>query len=566
MGSEEWRRKQKKQKPSGTLADWADSNGVPKRVAGLIADGEATARVVEILKKYRARGATLSSAQRTSLVAELNGAGQWSGTAGRKASPPEPSRSSRADGTARPRSYAAVAAGTAADVAVLRAEIAALKVAAAAGPAETRPPRRAWRIARRVNSAAATDAVTPAPSSTAPGRRAKRVALAETEPSEIAVEAEEEELCEEAGWICTSCMATHRSLTRKCRICLLPRAPAAAPAASTTALSGEEAAKKRTDLQTCIAYMLTCGAKPDAIAAMQASLALLDKPVAAPPLPDLLEQHAAATAADVDAANYEKALRNRGCELMAKMEEAQADVAAHAIAYGKAQQRCRDAAIQMAAVQRAVGAQGTTTGPAVARAAPAVPAQAAVLETVRCTVDASFAQEVETLNSPGAEEDIQLEMKAYEERWGCTRANFPMARYLAERTAAMRKVVTGVAPVKPEDGSLPAEPIPTMAATATNVAKAPPARPTAAPTAGGAGGESLLPKRGSPKEGTRLPDRNSIKTESLNETSRTQVAKESCSKAQRDEERDAMLARHRREFEDLTTEAEADRLDVGATP
>ena len=127
-------------------------------------------------------------------------------------------------------------------------------------------------------------------------------------------------------------------------------------------------------------------------------------------------------------------------------------------------------------------------------------------------------------------------MKAYEERWGCTRANFPMARYLAERTAAMRKVVTGVAPVKPEDGSLPAEPIPT------------------------------IPKRGSPKEGTRLPDRNSIKTESLNETSRTQVAKESCSKAQRDEERDAMLARHRREFEDLTTEAETDRLDVGATP
>ena len=81
MGSEEWRRKQKKQKPSGTLADWADSNGVPKRVAGLIADGEATARVVEILKRYRARGATLSSAQRTSLVAELKGAGQWSAAA-----------------------------------------------------------------------------------------------------------------------------------------------------------------------------------------------------------------------------------------------------------------------------------------------------------------------------------------------------------------------------------------------------------------------------------------------------------------------------------------------------
>ena len=51
------------------------------------------------------------------------------------------------------RSYAEVAASAATDMAALRAENAALKAAAAAGPAEARPPRRARRIARRVNFA-----------------------------------------------------------------------------------------------------------------------------------------------------------------------------------------------------------------------------------------------------------------------------------------------------------------------------------------------------------------------------------------------------------------------------
>ena len=141
MGSEEWRRKQKN--ASTPLATWADNNGVPPRIAGLVADGEASAKVVDILKKGRAIGATLSSAQRTALMGQLRGAGQW-----------------HKDDTDAP-AYGA---------------------------------RRKPAAARRVNSAATTDAVTPAPSSTAPGRRAKRVALAETEPAEIAVEAEEDEL------------------------------------------------------------------------------------------------------------------------------------------------------------------------------------------------------------------------------------------------------------------------------------------------------------------------------------------------------------------------------------
>ena len=195
-----------------------------------------------------------------------------------------------------------------------------------------------------------------------------------------------------------------------------------------------------------------------------------------------------------------------------------------------------------------MGAQGTASGPAVACAAPAVPAQAVVLETVRCTVDASFAQEVETLSSQSAEEAIQLEMKAYEERWGCTRATFPMARYLAVRTAGVRRVVTGVAPSMSEGVSLPTESSPPMASADASVVRAPPAKPTAAPA----------------KEGSRLPERSSIKAESVNVTSRTQVAKELCSKAQAKEGRNAGLDRRRSEVGNPAEESD-DLSDNGSS-
>ena len=271
--------------------------------------------------------------------------------------------------------------------------------------------------------------------------------LAETEPSEIPVEASEEELSQEAGWICTRCAATHRGRPRKCRICLFARAPAAAPAASPARLSAEEVAKKRAELQACIACMLSCGAKPNAIADMQATLALLDKPMTPPPQPDLLEQLAEATAAEAAAVEYENALFSKGCELQVKLEEAQADVAALTVAYRKAQQQSTEAAIKMAAVRCAVGAQGTTTGPAATPVAPAAPAQA----TFMATVDATLARELEALNSQGAEERIRLEMKTFAARVGCTMDDFPMTRYLTERAAGMRLAVTGVTSVKPAD-------------------------------------------------------------------------------------------------------------------
>ena len=375
--------------------------------------------------------------------------------------------------------------------------------------------------------------------------------LAETEPSEIPVEASEEELSQEAGWICTRCAATHRGRPRKCRICLFARAPAAAPAASPARLSAEEVAKKRAELQACIACMLSCGAKPTAIADMQATLALLDKPMTPPPQPDLLEQLAEATAAEAAAVEYENALLSKGCELQVKLEEAQADVAALTVAYRKAQQQSTEAAIKMAAVRCAVGAQGTTTGPAATPVAPAAPAQA----TFMATVDATLARELEALNSQGAEERIRLEMKTFAARVGCTMDDFPMTRYLTERAVEMRLAVTGVTSVKPEDRPLPAEPFPPMAVMAASVAKAPLARPAVAPSESGASGESLLPKRDPLKEGTRLPAQVRV--------SPTQEAREARGKHQREEERQARMARRRDEEERDEAEAVADLSEIG---
>ena len=320
------------------------------------------------------------------------------------------------------------------------------------------------------------------------------------------------------GWSCTSCTATRRGQPRKCRICQQSRTPAAVPAASPAALSVEELAAKRAGLQACISSMQTYGAMPAAIAERQAALALLDKPIAPPPQPGLSEQLAAATAAETAALAYESALVDKGRELQAKVAEAQADVAALGIALGKAQQQIKEAANKLTAVRRAVGAQDQTAGPAAAPAAPAAPAHATIL----AAVDATFARQLEALGAPGAEEEIRREMETFAALWGCTLQNgFSMTRYLATRAAAVREELAGAATSETRT--------PAMAATAPGIAKAPAARPAARPAAapaeGGAGGES------------RLPARDSCKHESISETSRTHVAKETCAKAQREAER-----------------------------
>ena len=73
MGNEEWRRKMKKAK--ATLATWCDNNCNNPKIAGLVVDGEASSKVVDILKQCRTAGEKLNSAQRTAMEGQLKGAG-----------------------------------------------------------------------------------------------------------------------------------------------------------------------------------------------------------------------------------------------------------------------------------------------------------------------------------------------------------------------------------------------------------------------------------------------------------------------------------------------------------
>ena len=405
-----------------SLAEWCDNNLPSSRfakLAWLVEKGKATAGVVAILKRYQKHGATLGAALRRVLEKDLDGAGDW-GTA---ASPPEPSRSMKAGGAVADR------------VRVLEKHL-----AAAAAELASRPPLQRGRSGgrapegrekggsrgqggrgqaeyrRRADASAAAEGVYTVVKrrrlkakkqrpGAVPATAAPMVAAAD-----IAVEAEDEVLPAVAGWVCACCKSARWSLTRKCRVCIRPRVPPAAPAAPPAGVSGEEIAAKRAKLTECIARMVECGAKPDNVAPFQAELALLSKPVATPPQPDLVAMLAAATAADDEATVYLAALLNRGIELTARLAAAEADVEAHGIAVAKAHEQGRVVAAQMDAVKRAV-AQGSATGPAGHCDAPAVPAQAAVLETVRSTVDVIFAQRLEAWNSPDS--GVQQEFRKH---------------------------------------------------------------------------------------------------------------------------------------------------------
>ena len=88
MAGEGWRRK-KTRVSAPPLATWAGDNGLSKRLAGLISDGEATPLVVEIVKRFRAtHGATLTSVANAKMMKELDAAGHWGG---KRAAPHEAS-------------------------------------------------------------------------------------------------------------------------------------------------------------------------------------------------------------------------------------------------------------------------------------------------------------------------------------------------------------------------------------------------------------------------------------------------------------------------------------------
>ena len=235
---------------------------------------------------------------------------------------------------------------------------------------------------------------------------------------------------------------------------------------------------------------------PDAVADLRAKVALLSKPVAAAPLPDLVAMLAAATAADEEAQVYLAALLDKGARLAVRLAEAEADVESHGTAVGKAHDHIRAVAAQMEEAKRAI-TQGSAVGPAGSCDAPAVPAQAAMLETVRCNVNAVFAQVVEAWQSPDSVvlQEFREKLAKAGEPDTATAAAQLFAFYLEK----LHRDLTTTA---------------TESADAPTVPKAPSVRPTAATTTGGADSDAIL------------ANRTSVKMAAQAQTSRTQLLKE----------------------------------------
>ena len=337
-----WKQQAKKQrKPTGTLTDWCDANlpsTIGARVALLVSKNEASPRVVGILKSYRTRSEVLSNVQRRGLEAELKGAGSWSGGEA-------PSRRTAAPRQRAPAAGAAAGQrhGTdrASDMAALRAENASLKAAAAAGPAEDQPSRRARRAARRVT-------------------------FADTEPAALPVEVDGESPAA-AGWQCAVCGRSHAQLARQCRICATKRVPT--PMAATDPAVRAEAVPTvaAADLQRLIAGLTGCGqgqttAMLTTVAELQARLDDLLKPAAPAPVPDETARLRAGQNAVKAAVARVAALTDKTTGLNARLAELQLDAVALQRSLADAQRQQVEAEKALAVVRQAVGAQAPAPG------------------------------------------------------------------------------------------------------------------------------------------------------------------------------------------------------------
>ena len=481
MGSEEWRREQRKRKPRDSLASWADSNGLSARLAGLIADGEATALVVELVKKFRAaHGATLSSAMKASLMAELRGTGRWDTTADKRATPPVSSSGARTGGATRPRSYAAVAAGAAAREAALRAELAALKKAAAV-------PRQARRKARRVEPA---DAVPESGPTTAVPEVVGDHADIEVEPTP-------------PQWTCPACTTEWNFIPkRQCHLCKMQRT-VIGPAAQAMASVEEDAAVVAKYQGVIDALEALGSASPDdkaIIGGYRAKIAFLRKPkTPAPELPASVRHNAAIVA--VEAAQ----MRN---ETLLKVEQSiqreialkQAELQRVGFAVARASKELQEAGAALDAASRLM--PSPTAGPAGTHAAPAMAAKATLEATMVDAVEASLgAYEMEDAKRVGL---LEYSKKA-----------------ILEMTLHMQREVG----LPPADRPAPAAPLRTATTRAPSAARAPAARTAE----GGLGCENRLPER-------------DVKKESLNKTSQAQAtAMEACGKTLVKEERERLF-------------------------
>ena len=512
---EEWRTKQKKErgrKSKGMragLASWCDSNRINKKLSGLVGAGEASTRAVDILKKYQAVRAVLNGPERIALVGELHGAGDWDAAAGKAVAPQQatPARRTAAlsDGAKSARTFAAREA-------VLLAEVAALKKAAAG-------PRQARRRSKGRQSE--TPRATAAP-------LAARVTLTEAVPSGVVIVDDHADIEVEPKppqWVCPACATDHDFAPEKmCRFCKLLR-PVIGPTAQAET-SAEEVALAVAKYKGLILAIDGLGslASTGDMASKEnciAKIAAITKPKApaAEPLPSV--RHNAAMVA-LEAAQVRNATLV-GVQLCIQQEIArkQGELDRIAIAMALAQQELQAAEDTLEAATRQLPA--AATGPAAAQAASAVQAPQLGLRETLCNVVKSS-----LLNTEG---EVGKKQTLYAE------AEQTITEMVSRMIAEMAVTTT---------------PQPAAAAVAMGVARAPPAKPAAAPAGIGEDGES------------RLPDRSSVKAGSMSETSRTQVAKEVHSKAQRVGDRDALFAQNR--HEDLAAEFETERLEVGAAP
>ena len=482
---------------------------MPKRAAGLIADGEATTRVVEILKKYRARSATLSSAQRTSLVAELKGAGQWSAAAmpapaNRRQAAPRAATTLSPGNASRPRRRAMSA----------EKEPAARTSSASRGRSgsprrtgrgrggsrhQTETPRtpdggyiaaagnkqRRKSKGRRLEKAPAT--ATPA---------TKKVTLVGTEPSAGTTEAQPDA----TAWQCADCGMLHdKSFKRQCRRCSWKRDPtsmAAGAVASSPVVDRAVVLAKKQQLMSVLMDLKNNNVPgiEGSIVALQAEIEALQEPLVPAPTPDIVVQLGNAQLA-VEAAltriNYITKLIE-GTDM--RIDRFQSDREALGQSLNNGQQRHHEALSALAIVRSAVGAQ-TATAPA---AATPTSHGTGVMATPPNKANVVIARHLAALSSPDS--NVLLQIRSQLEETGGADAASILTKVLVQFMSTVQQELAEDAPLTVE---MPPEASAAPLLTAPSRAQA--ARIASATGMSGTEEDSRLRARDQVKDGSRLP-------------------------------------------------------------
>ena len=538
---------------------WAAANRLPIWVQAKLTLSTLPGPIYRHLKKLargvRSKGGLLSEAQRKELLAFLPAKESVAAQKAGRGSPPEPTRSRRAESASDKPSYAAVAT-RGAELASLLARVAAIESASRRGDrvgergkSGSRGRAGRGRSGSRRPAAPVADAANPGDGFAVVNRRAlraaRRLSRANAVPKAAPAEAEAEDVTISGGpasedkpmqpvWSCPACTAQGFVPQKQCPVCLMKFKPTLPPEQASQSV--EELAARVGQLQMLIGAMTANGSNlPDEkaiIARYQAEVDRLQAPKPQAPAPPPSERHRAAVAA-LEAAQKRSSqvvglIRSFELEIDKKQQKLQKMNLALAVA----QQAEQAALTAFEEAQRALGA--AVTPPASGTDAPAAPPT---------RESAVVAQALEALKSPGPE--LLESMNAQLGGAGEAQIAAIMA-LMVNFVSAMQEKIAVSAPL-----SAPAAP-PT-APIAVGAARAPPQRP--APLAGLCGaGESCLPPR---------PD---LKVESMNAASRTQQDKELRSKMQAKEGRSAELEQRRNSLGNPAEEPDGRSMEASEIP